>query len=614
MPTDSDKTKKGGINVTSELSHLISNFWNIIEVVISPIKIRKITINVKITNPRIDYFNVSPPAIYMISRDRIPLQPLETHGSRGINTATPHFSSFNPLTIPKVYGRNYTKGFGSKLKTLFIKVRNQIQTLNQTRGELDVFDLALSSLYPRSDYKYDAFLDFPDGKTLYPYQQSGVAFLIQQRNALLADEMGLGKSIQAIIATRLLFKTNTIKNCLIVCPKSVLTDWENKFMEWAKELTLCSVSGPASVRRKLWMKNREVYLVTYDTLREDIAANSSIMRAKMDLVILDEVQRIKNPSTQIFKIVNKLGGAIRWGLSGTPLENRVEDLITIFSYLKPGLFHRTEVHDPMLVRAKVQPFTLRRTKSAVLKDLPEKVHNRILLDLTPRQRRVYRQTERNGITALKSKGSKATVTHVLALISRLKQICNFEPVSGESSKLEYLQDMLLNLFDTGDKMIVFSQYPTKTLKLVERQLKIFQPLFYHGALTQRERETVLQQFKEDQKVKVLLVSLKAGGLGLTLTSANYVTHFDSWWNPAVMIQAEDRTHRIGQTRDVVVTSLITKGTVEERIQQILVEKQKLFHEVVGDISKYQLTNVLTEKELFAVFGLRKEKTQRARVG
>jgi non-specific serine/threonine protein kinase len=171
--------------------------------------------------------------------------------------------------------------------------------------------------------------------------------------------------------------------------------------------------------------------------------------------------------------------------------------------------------------------------------------------------------------------------------------------------------MLLNLFETGEKMIVFSQYPTKTLKLIERQLETFRPLLYHGALTQRAREIILQQFKENEKVKVLLISLRAGGLGLTLTSANYVTHFDSWWNPAVMLQAEDRTHRIGQTQNVVVTSLITKNTVEERIQQILEEKQKLFQEVVGDISQYQLTNVLTEQELFALFGLQKEKRKKS---
>lgn len=606
---DSNEVKTDVSPIIILQNHLLSNFQIVVdEELISPMITKQLSYNFQIRKPQTRECSIaSLPSIYTINQDKITPEPLRILDSREIEVEKQHHSQFKPLPVLKVYGRNYTNDLGLKLKTVILQGLKQIQSRNRARRDLDVFDLVLGSLYPSASLRYEAVLEFPEGKTLYSYQQSGVSFLIQHKNALLADEMGLGKSIQAIIAARLLFKTNTIQNCLIVCPKSVITDWKNKFEQWAKELTVCEVSGAASIRRKLWMRKSDIYLVTYDTLREDVTADSSVMRMKLDLVILDEVQRIKNSTTQTFKIVKKLGGAIRWGLSGTPLENRVEDLTTIFGYLKPGLFRQMEVSDPMQVRAKVQPFTLRRTKSVVLKDLPEKIHNHILLDLTPQQRIVYRQTEQKGINSLKSKGPNVTVTHILALISQLKQICNFELISGESSKLEYLQGMLSNLTETGEKMIVFSQYPRKTLTLIERQLKSFRPLLYHGGLTQRAREFILQQFKENEKVKVLLISLRAGGLGLTLTSANYVTHFDSWWNPAVMLQAEDRTHRIGQTQDVVVTSLVTKNTIEERIQQILEGKQKLFQEVVGEISQYRLTNMLTEQELFGVFGLQKIK-------
>ena len=441
--------------------------------------------------------------------------------------------------------------------------------------------------------------------SLFTFQKDGVSFLIEQQHALLADEMGLGKSIQVIVATRLLFRYGTVRKCLVVCPKSVLVDWENKFEEWAKELRISKISGPSLIRTNLWSRKADVYLVTYETLREDVSLDhkKGPVHSNFDLVILDEVQKIKNSSTKTYQAIKKIDGTIRWGLSGTPLENRLEDLTTIFSYLKPGLFHKIETRNNNLVKTLIKPFVLRRTKGAVLKLLPQKIHNQVYLDLDSNQRVVYNRVEREGITRLNERGNEVTITHVLALISKLKQICNIEPISGESCKLEYLEDMLTNLTETKDKMIVFSQYPKKTLELIEQRLKRFNPAFYDGSLTSRQRERVLTSFREDENIRVLLISLKAGSLGLTLTTANYVTHFDSWWNPAIMSQAEDRTHRIGQKKAVFVTSLIAKNTVEERIQKILEEKQTLFREVVGEVSDYRLANIMTEKELFGLFGL-----------
>lgn len=522
---------------------------------------------------------------------------------------------FETLGPAEVRGCVFNERYLSPKKEGGFKINIRGVGFKPSQGEkLNPFVLALPSLYPEASFDFHGLLNFPRGKALLPFQREGVTFLIEREKALLADEMGLGKSIQAITAARLLFRAGVITRCLVVCPKSVLTDWANKFAEWAPELKTTKIQGAAASRRGLWFRRSHVYLVTYDTLKEDVLDreedNDPLL--SFDLVILDEVQRIKNRSTQTFKAVQKVGGTIRWGLSGTPLENRVEDLTNIFSYLKPDLFRSYEGDSPRYVKSKIEPFTLRRIKQAVLKDLPKKTHDKVLLELGVRQRAAYNLAEKTGVIALKEKGKTVTVTHVMALISKLKQICNLEPVSGESCKLEYIEDMLGTLYETGEKMIVFSQYPEKTLKRIKPRLGRFHPLIYQGSLTSKQREAVLKRFEEDANIRVLLISLKAGGLGLTLTMANYVVHFDSWWNPATMSQAEDRTHRIGQTKNVFIASLITQDTVEERIQRILEDKRALFKEVVGEISDEGLTRLLTEKELFGLFGLQRVKNHGTR--
>ncbi len=543
-------------------------------------------------------FNYSKPSIFKINKI---YASEETKMQKESETLT-NFQ-FNPLFSPII------EGCDCKNLHLYSTEKKIEKLASKQDKELDILHLTISNLYPPSMFDFSRLTSFPIGKQLFPFQSDGVSFLIRHENALLADEMGLGKSIQAIIATRLLLKSKIIENSLIVCPKSVLVDWETKFEEWAPELSLTMISGPLNKRRELWNSEDQIFLVTYDTLREDALSDDEkqTMPSNFDLIILDEVQRIKNSSTKLFNAINLINGQRRWGLSGTPLENRVEELSTIFSYIKPGLFSTTEVNNPLYVKTAIEPFVLRRVKQTVLRNLPEKIHDEILLDLEPKQRAAYHMAEKEGIIMIKEKGKLATVTHVLALISKLKQICNLEPESGESCKLNYLIEMLENLSETDEKMLVFSQYPEKTLRLIEPRLKRFNPLIYHGLLSSKEREAIIERFNEDEKIKLLLMSVKAGGLGLTLTRANYVVHFDSWWNPAIMAQAEDRTHRIGQINNVFVTSLITKSTIERRIQIILEEKRGLFKDVMGDISDAGLTQMLNEKEIFSLFGLDRSK-------
>ncbi|MCW4039764.1 MAG: DEAD/DEAH box helicase [Candidatus Bathyarchaeota archaeon] len=508
------------------------------------------------------------------------------------------FSPINDLTIESYELQDFTPSLAMR----FFPEKTQIQPHH----------LALLNLFPTQTIDFHKLLDF-NGKSLYSYQKDGVRFLIEHSQALLADEMGLGKSIQAIVALRLLFGAVSITNCLILCPKSVLTDWANKFESWAPELMITEVSGSSAQRRTLWETPSQIYLTTYDSLKEDITALTETTTLEFDLVILDEIQRIKNSTTKTFHAVNHIQSRIRWGLSGTPLENRVEEIVTIFRYLNPSLFSSSNVTDSDYVKSLIAPFTLRRTKQAVLTELPTKTQENVLLDLSPKQRAVYNLVETHGVLEIKEKGSTATATHIMALISKLKQICNLEPVSGESCKLDYIEDVLTTLNETGDKMVLFSQYPFKTLQLIQPRLHRFNPLIYSGALSSKQRAAVVQQFEEDPTVRVLLISLKAGGLGLTLTAANYVAHFDSWWNPATMSQAEDRTHRIGQKKNVTVLSLISKHTIEERIQTILEEKKILFQEVVGDISEDGLSHHLTEHELFGLFGLQRAHSEEKQI-
>lgn len=279
------------------------------------------------------------------------------------------------------------------------------------------------------------------------------------------------------------------------------------------------------------------------------------------------------------------------------------DLISIFAYLKPGLLRTEDAERPARVKAAIRPYFLRRLKSEVLPELPAKVCEPVWLELLPQQRVAYDQAERKGVVSLNEKGESVTVYHILALITKLKQLCNHDPLSGESCKLEYLQEQLDMVVEQGNKALVFSQYPTKTLRVLEPALRQFNPLVYHGQLSDRQRAEIVTRFQELKDNKVLLMSVKAGGVGLTLTEANFVYHFDLWWNPAVALQAEDRTHRIGQKKTVFVASLLTRDTIEERIYRILKEKRRLIRDIIDDLSDKTLKRVLTEEELFGLFGL-----------
>lgn len=380
----------------------------------------------------------------------------------------------------------------------------------------------------------------------------------------------------------------------------------------------------------MWDCPAHIYLTTYETLRQDLISikgnsksnsalyeidneeeNEDFPEKKFNVIILDEIQKIKNPKADITKATRSIESPLRWGLSGTPLENRLEELISIFQYLKPGLLSYKDAKKPWKIKREIKPYFLRRRKKEALPELPDKVHEEKWLELTQSQRQKYDFTERKGKIALNEKGESVTVHHIFSLISQLKQICNIDPKSKESCKLEYLLEALEKIIEQGDKAIIFSQYPKKTINLIEPFLKKFDPIIYHGSLSDKQRRQKIKKFQEGEKNKVLLMSIRAGSLGLTLTRACYVFHYDFWWNPSVATQAEDRAHRIGQKKTVFVNSLFTNNTIEERIQELLERKKVLFRDVIDDLSDTNLTKFLTEDELFGLFGLKKpERTKK----
>jgi HJR/Mrr/RecB family endonuclease len=478
-------------------------------------------------------------------------------------------------------------------------------------SQVDLFDLIFPILQPPLGENFDSPIAFP--YDLYPFQRNGVKFLAENERALLADEMGLGKSIQTIVAIRFLFRKGDITNGLILCPKSLLTDWEKKLWDWAPEIRVVKVRGTKEQRQISWNTPSHLYLTTYETLRQDISnslgnsESEDVAKKEFDIAILDEIQKIKNPSADVTKATRQLIARRSWGLSGTPLENRVEELISIFAYLKPGLLHYDDAARPLKVKEAIKPYFLRRRKVDVLDDLPAKNCDEVWLELSAAQREAYDRAEKEGVIALNEQGDSVTVQHVLALITKLKQICNLEPVSKESCKLEYLIEQLQEITEQDDKALVFSQYPDKTLKSIEPELSQFSPLVYHGMLSESQRDRIIDEFQNKDDCKALLMSVKAGGLGLTLTRANFVFHFDLWWNPSVAAQAEDRAHRIGQKKPVYVTSLFTVNTIEEKIQTLLKRKRELFASVIDDLSDTNLSVTLAEDELFGLFNLQKGK-------
>lgn len=442
---------------------------------------------------------------------------------------------------------------------------------------------------------------------LLPYQKDGVRALLERTALLLADDMGLGKTVQVIAALRILIFRYAIQNALIVCPTSLLRQWISEFRKWAPELRVVAVNETADRRAALWRISAHVHLVSYDTLRRDVLdiVDSPVLRGHWDVLVLDEASRIKNRETGLSLAAKRIPSARRWAITGTPLENRIEDVASILDFLlaDPSSGRRHLVSGAE-ARTLLPDYQLRRRKLDVLKDLPPKQVIELFVELTPKQRASYDFAEREGVVALSAMGDTVTVENVLTLITRLKQICNADPQSGESSKLTDIRERLEIIAAEGHRALVFTQFTNSKygVQRVVEELKDFHPLTFTGDLSQRSRSNAVETFSLDDRHKALILSLRAGGVGLNLQVASYVFHLDRWWNPATEDQAESRAHRMGQQNPVTVYRYICVNTIEDRIHQKLEEKRALFREVVDDVS-IGLSQVLSAEDLFGLFNL-----------
>ena len=433
--------------------------------------------------------------------------------------------------------------------------------------------------------------------TLRPYQIDAFKWLNvvykNQVGGVLADDMGLGKTLEAISFIKSL---NINKPILIVAPTSLIFNWMNEFEKFSENEKIIPLYGNANERKKLIQSidpNKKIsYITSYDSLRNDIENYKDI---NFDLVILDEAQFIKNTQAKKTQSVKTLNADHRLVLTGTPIENSVLDLWSIFDFLMPGYlpsledFKSLSERDPnylKVIKKSVAPFILRRVKQDVLKDLPNKYEVIVSCEMKEEQRKTYDAFKKIAADTLNS-GDNKSVFSVLPYLMRLRQTCitpslfvdNFK---GESDKLNSLYNIVDEEIDNGNKILIFSQF-VEALNIIESHLKNegIQYFKITGQTPSKERLEICSTFNVNNKYKVCIISLKAGGTGLNLTGANVVIHLDPWWNYAVEEQASDRAHRIGQVRNVKVIKLICENSIEQRVIELQNMKKEIVKQVVS---------------------------------
>jgi superfamily II DNA or RNA helicase len=455
---------------------------------------------------------------------------------------------------------------------------------------------------------------------LRPYQREGVSWLWNRYlagiGALLADDMGLGKTHQVMGLLCLVHEIRRSEGLLVVCPRGVLEHWHTLLRRYAPHLGVHVYHGPG--RSLAEIGGGVVVLTTYDIL---FRSADELQDRIWEVAVFDEAQRIKNSRTKAARAARKIPAAFRIALSGTPLENRLTELWSVVDLILPGYLgserdfrskHRNPTHHQLhLLRRRLSVLTLRRIKDQVLDDLPDKVEDIRYCRMTGRQLELYDTVRELGsaeiASHLQDPATDVPYIHIFALLTRLKQICD-HPVlveeslsaSSHSGKIEVLEQILDEALDGNYSAVVFSQYVTMIDYLSNHLQKQKIP---HLVLTgsTRDRGRIVRRFNSEQHERVLLASLLAGGVGIDLTGASVVIHYDRWWNPAKENQATDRVHRIGQKRFVQVFKLVTRDTVEERIDDLIRSKIELMEQVVTPTE--DVLKTFDRKELAALLGI-----------
>ena len=443
-------------------------------------------------------------------------------------------------------------------------------------------------------------------------------------NGILADDMGLGKTLQALALLQKAKEKNKKAPNLVICPTSVVFNWENEIEKFAPGLTCLKLSGTERSDFFKDIPKYDVVITSYALIRRDIA---KLKKYEFRYVILDESQNIKNAESMTAQSVKQLNCKHKLALSGTPIENRLEELWSIFDFLMPGfLFDKSEFNyryvTPIMERedktvekrlkSQIYPFILRRMKRDVAKDLPDKIENVAYCELTPEQKDFYLEvmdsTREELFKSIEEKGIEKSRMSIFSALLRLRQICchprlyDKENIKGikQSGKFEQLKVMLEEIIAEKHRVLLFSQF-VDMLDIIKEWLT--KEGIKHEYLTgsTKDRQEVVERFNSDPTIPIFLISLKAGGTGLNLTGADYVIHYDPWWNPAVEDQATDRAYRIGQTKKVFVYRMITKGTVEEKIQKLKSRKRDLVDSVIS--VDRNIGKSLTYEDLKDIFSL-----------
>lgn len=473
--------------------------------------------------------------------------------------------------------------------------------------------------------------DVPETFTgeLRPYQKIGYSWLVSNVKynfgCILADDMGLGKTVQVLTAILHYKEMNPLDNepSLIIVPPTLISNWENEIRKFTPELSYYIYHGS---NRTFPFEEYDIMLTSYGVIRLDL---DMFLDRTWFICVIDEAQNIKNPNTQQTKAIKNVKAKTKIALTGTPIENKLTDYWSIFDFVNKGYLSSLDNFKANYVmrierleetktlekfKTITKPFVLRRLKTDdnIKDELPDKIVNDIYCGLTKKQIKLYNAIMDGIFEDLEGKTGIERRGIILNIITGLKQACNHpaqflksdNPKISESGKMELLITILENILDMDEKVIIFTQYAQMgeiIQKLVSKKLKT-DVLFLHGSLTQQKRTEVIDAFQEDKDYKIMVATLKTGGVGLNLTAAQNVIHYDLWWNPAIENQATDRVHRIGQTSDVMVYRFITKGTLEEVIDEMSKSKLNLAEKAIS--SDETFITEMTNEELKEKLSLR----------
>lgn len=470
----------------------------------------------------------------------------------------------------------------------------------------------------------EPYISPKDKEILRDYQQIGVKWLYNiykcDLGSILADEMGLGKSIQAICFIKSLLHENKNHKFLIVSPTSLIYNWQKEFEKFASNIKYQVIAESKNKRKELLNSSEtNVIITTYGLLKQDF---EEYQKKQFEVMIIDEAQNIKNPKTAISQTVKKINSKTKIALSGTPIENSIIELWSIFEFIMPGYFtnlnkfqnkynikeftkEKLEILNNL--NKQISPFILRRKKQDVAKELPKKIENNIYLDMYPEQKKLYiaqvNKTKEEMEEIIKTDGFIKARFKILQLLTKLRQICIdpsivFNNYKGESTKINELTNIVQKIIENNHKILIFTSFKT-ALNIVKEKLEKNNIKTYtiDGSISSKKRMELVDKFNIDD-TNVFLIMLKAGGTGLNLTSADVVIHLDLWWNPQVENQATDRAHRIGQKNNVEVIKLICKGTIEEKIIELQNKKKILSDNLIeGENRDENIISKLSEKEI-----------------